>query len=391
MNRFKQTAIYALMHAALWSTYAVLLSFSSNFLYAQNFSGSQISLVLGLATAASVILQLTVAERISRSRAGLLFLVPLAAGAVMLLSCGAMFTPTVGLAVGGFAAACCLLQILPGMVNSLGMSAIEKGAPVNYSIARGIGSLAYSAVSFLAGLLVAKHGHLMVPALTAVTVTALLAAVALFHFQVEGKLATGGAETAQEPVKQGSFLRRHKAFVVFLVGSALLYFNHNLICNFMLQIMQGKGGGAGEQGTANAIGALLELPAMFAFTWLLHVAGCDKWVRLSCAFFVLKAVAIYLAPTPQWVYLAQGFQMVGFALYSISSVNFVGALVGRGETIRAQSYLAATTALGSLAAMSTGGVICQYLGAQTMLLVAAASALLGMAFVMAAARQGKKA
>ena len=139
MNRFKQTAIYALMHAALWSTYAVLLSFSSNFLYAQNFSGSQISLVLGLATAASVILQLTVAERISRSRAGLLFLVPVAAGAVMLLSCGAMFTPTVGLAVGGFAAACCLLQILPGMVNSLGMSAIEKGAPVNYSIARGIG------------------------------------------------------------------------------------------------------------------------------------------------------------------------------------------------------------------------------------------------------------
>lgn len=391
MNRFKQTAIYALMHAALWSTYAVLMSFSSNFLYAQGFNGSQISLALGLATAASVLLQLTVAERISRSHAGLLFLVPLAAGAVMLLGCGAMFTPKVGLAVGGFAAACCLLQILPGMVNSLGMSAIEKGAPVNYSIARGIGSLAYSAVSLAAGLLVARHGHLMVPVLTAATVAVLLTAVLLFHWQVEGKLTAQTPEKAQEPARQGQFLRRHKTFVVFLVGSALLYFNHNLICNFMLQIMEGKGGGAGEQGTANAIGALLELPAMFAFTWLLHVARCDKWVRLSCVFFVLKALAIYLAPTPQWVYLAQGFQMIGFALYSISSVNFVGVLVGQGETIRAQSYLAATTALGSLAAMSTGGVICQHLGAQTMLLVAAAAALLGTAFVMLAARQVRKA
>ena len=91
---------------------------------------------------------------------------------------------------------------------------------------------------------------------------------------------------------------------------------------------------------------------------------------------------MFLAPTAGWVYAAQLFQTVGYALYSISSVFYARAVIGPEETVRAQSYLSATSTIGSLVGLSAGGVLCQAFGAQFMLLTAAAAALLGAVILL---------
>lgn len=388
MKKHGATVLYAWMQAMVWGSYAVLLSFSSNYLKGHRFNDARISLLLGLASALSILIQLATAERVSRSRRLTLSAVLMAAVSVMLVSCVAMLLCSAAhaLAVAFFALACVVLQILPALANSLGVSAMQNGARIHFGLARGIGSLFYSLMSYLGGLCVGQFGLGMIPALTAVTCLGLLLSLLFFRMRV-GEAPAAPKESAP---KNGSFLRRNPRFTLFLLGSTLLYINHNLICNFMQQIMAVKGGGETQQGTAAAIAAFLELPAMFTFTYLLRLARCERWMKLSCFFFIAKAVTMLLAPNYQWVYVAQISQMLGFALYSISSVYYASALFCGADAVRGQSYLGSTITAGSLIALSTGGLICQQFGAQTMLLAAAAAAALGTMIILCTAQKTGK-
>lgn len=394
MRKHTATILYSWVQAMLWGCYAVLLSFSSNYLKAHSFNDAHISLLLGAASLLSILTQIAAAERVSRSRRLTLSAVLLLAASIMCISCTAMlFCKTIhALAVTLFAIACVLLQILPALTNSLGVSAMQRGTPIHFGLARGIGSLSFSLVSYLSGYLVARFGVTMVPALSAVICLGL--ALALLAFRACTRSATleapaTKAPAAQEAPKQ-AFLRQNPRFALFLIGSTLLYVNHNLICNFMQQIMAVKGGGESQQGTAAAIAAFLELPAMFTFVYLLRLARCERWMKLSCFFFVAKAVTMLLAPNYYWVYAAQICQMLGFALYSISSVYYASALFQGADAVRGQSYLGSTITAGSLIALSTGGLICQHFGAQVMLGFAAGAAALGTVIILLTAQKTGK-
>lgn len=374
MQKIRATAPYALLQAMVWGIYAVLLSYSSNFLISQGFNGNGISLVLGVSTALSIGLQLCLAEQISRRPRVQLHLVLLVIGMVLLAGCAVMLCSGLT-AVFAFALACVLFQCLPALVNSIGVEAMERGAPVNFGLARGVGSLSYSLISYAVGLLVTRHGAVVLPVAAAIAVVVFTLGVLWFHGGVEKDLPDAVQKKSTQAKRRG-FLYEHKLFGIFLAGSMLLMFSHNLICNFMLQIVQTKGGGATEQGMTNAISALMELPVMFLFTYFLRLARCDRWLKASGVFFAVKVLAMLLAPSVQWVYAAQVFQAAGYALYTVSSVYYVENIIP-GEAVRAQSYLASSQSIGSLLAMSTGGVLCQQLSAQAMMAVSIGAAVLG--------------
>lgn len=389
MRKIRVTVPYALLQAMVWGIYAVLLSYSSNFLISKGFNGNGISLVLGVSTALSIGLQLYLAEQINLRPKVRLHVILLGIGAVLLAGCVVMLSSGTA-AILAFALACVLFQSLPALVNSVGAAAMEQGAPINFGLARGIGSLSYSLISYAVGWLVTRHGAVTVPVAAAIVVVTFVLAVLWFHGGVERDLP-GTAQKKTTRTKQRGFLYEHKLFGVFLAGSVLLLFSHNLICNFMLQIVQTKGGGATEQGTTNAVAALVELPVMFLFTCFLRLMRCDRWLKLSGVFFAVKVLAMLLAPSVQWVYAAQIFQAVGYALYSVSSVYYVENTIP-GEAVRAQSYLASSHSIGSLLAMSTGGVLCQQLSAQAMMVVSIAAGALGTLIVIwAVTRQSRAA
>lgn len=386
LRTWNATAAYALLQGATWSFYAVLLGFSSNLLYDYGFSDSRISLLLGIATGISFLLQLALAELTSRFPRGKVYRVLVAFGAVMLAAMGILLLPgKQAIGVPAFAAACLVLQMIPSFTNGLGMDTIQQGAPTNYSLARGIGSLAYSALAYVTGMLVRRWGTGMIPVLGAVLAGALIVSAVWYHIAAERGLPEPPARRRAET--EPGFLKKYPRFTVFLAGAVFLCLSHNLLCDFMYQIMLTKGGGAEEQGVATAISAIVELPVMFLFPALLRLLRCDKWVRISAACMSLKALGIFLSATPYGVYAAQATQMLGFGLYAISSVNYAELVVGPGESVRAQSYLGSTVTVGALIALSTGGVICQYLGPQAMVLASLGCSILGGGVVILAARE----
>lgn len=368
------TAAYALLQIVCWGFFAVTLCFSSNVLYGFGFTDSRISILLGICTGLSFMLQILTAEVIGKK--GRLWVILALLGAGMAACHVLVVAPGIpkGIAVPAFGLACTTLLMLPSFVNAIGMDAIKRGSPTNYSVARGLGSMGYSALAFLTGYFVKGYGYRMVGVIGGVLAILLAASAVWFHRAGERELEV--REAVRQEKKKG-FLREYPLYTVFLIGSVLLQLSHNLLSNFMYQIMLTKQGGAGEQGIASAICALVELPVMFFFPLLMRRIRCDKWVRFASLFVAVKCVGILLASTPYGVYAAQATQALGYGLYTISSVNYAEMVVGRGESVRAQTYLGSTATVGTLLATSTGGFLCQHLGVQAMVTVSLLVALAG--------------
>ena len=388
---FAATGAYSLVQIVSWGFFAVNLVFASNVLYDFGYTDSQISIFLGICTGISFPLQLALAELSAGRKTCSMWKMLLGLSLVMLVSNGLTLVP--GLpgwaAVTAYGGACLTLQMLPSFANAMGMDAISRGSPTNYSIARGMGSLGYSVLAWLTGVLVRRGGTDMVPLIGSLCSLLMGAGVIFYHRTGEQNLIP--VEKPRETQrKNGSFLKKYPKFALFLGAGILIQYAHNLPSNFMYQIMLTKNGGAAEQGLATAICALVELPVMFFFPLLMRRLRCDRWVRFSALFVTVKAAGILLAGSPQGVYLAQATQSLGYGLFVISSVNYAELVVGRGESVRAQTYLGATATVGCLLAGSTGGFLCQHLGVQAMVLISLVLSLAGGLLILFTAEKTKR-
>lgn len=385
MKRTHSTLAYFMLQGALWGLNAVLVGFTSNFLYRYGFEDHHISLFMGLATALACVFQLGAAELISRIKQLNVYRVLLVMSLASILASVAMLEVWPGIIpVLGLALNILVLQMGPAMVNSMGVEAIDRGSDTSFGVGRGGGSLFYSVMALVTGQLVARFGSQVLAVLGIALGVVFLASI-VWYQSICGKLAPAAEkEREQEKKPRGNFLKSYPLFTLLLAGSILLFISHSLLCNFMLQIATLKGGGAAEQGLANSIGAFVELPVMFGFVFLLKKVRCERWIQFSALFFLVKAVLIYFSADCGGVYVAQATQMLGFAIFLLSTVEYAKMVIGPEETVRAQSYLSATSTIGGLVASSTGGFFCKMFSAEILILVAVAMAGLGTVVVAAA-------
>ena len=186
------------------------------------------------------------------------------------------------------------------------------------------------------------------------------------------------AATEENPSTLMEFFRRNKRFVVFLLGATLLYVGHNALTNCMFQVATFKGNG-NAQGTALLIAATVELPTMFLFSRMRKWMSCGKWVGLSGVFFSLRLLLSWLLPGVWGLYAAQVTQMMGFALYAVSSVYYTASVIDPVDVVKGQTYLGITNTLGCLIAHFVGGALIDLLGVGKMLLCCLVIALMGTA------------
>ena len=372
------TLPYALLQITTWSFYAILLSFSGNVLRDFGFTDSHISLFLGIAALLSFGIQLLIGKLTAKipqlKVSSILFLLGLLMlGGNILVRCS--FLPK-SVAVAAYGLACMIVHLLPALTNGIGMDAIKRGSPTNYSLARGMGSLGYSLFAYVTGFLVRIHGSGTVPVIAGLSAAFLLLSTFWYHYIAVRPLPPS-VRTDISAQKGASLLRRYPEFLFFLAGNVLLQFSHSLIGNFMFQIISAKNGTAAEQGIATAICAIVELPIMFGFPFIVKRIQCKTWVRLSGLCILAKPLFIFLTSSPAGVYAAQASQMLGYGLFTISSVNYIELLVEKGESVQAQNFLGASITAGSLMALFSGGFLCQYFGVHILALTSCCCALTG--------------
>lgn len=351
---------YCLMQAALWGSYGFLFSYANRYLLDQGLSDWSIGIILGIATGLSFLLQPLLTAVVDKTALNCKTVV--AVTALIMSLCSLLLLPGgVWAVVLLYAAACVALQILPSFSNALGMAAIQQGYGLNFGIARGIGSVSFGLCAQLAVPLIKHFGLQSIPVATAIG--GFLLALSALPFP-----GTDGSREEAAPSTLAAFFKKNRRFLVFLAGSVLLYLGHNVLSNCMYQIAVFKGDGD-AQGTALMIAAVIELPTMFLFARLRKWRSCGKWVCLSGVFFTLRLLLCWLLPGVVGLYLAQLAQMLGFALFTVSSVYYVAAVIPKEDVVKGQTYLGISNTLGCLLAHFSGGSLINLFNVGTMLCI----------------------
>ena len=379
MKRNHATAAYALTQISIWGTYGFLFTYANPYMTEKlGLSDTLAGWLLCLATALACLLQPLLTAVADRTRWNVRRI--LLCSGVLTALCAAL-TLLPGLSVAAYAvlfgSACVFLQIQPAFSNALGMEGIHGGLNINFAVARGIGSVSFALAAKLASLLIGVMGMNGASLLGAASSLLLVAAVLLMP---RGSRQT--PKTEEAPTSAWEFFRESPKIAVLLVGVMLLYVGHNVLSNCMFRIAQWKVAGGSNatavQGTAVMIAAIVELPTMFLFTKLGKRFRCDKLVLTSCLFMTLRIVASILLPGQWGLYITQLAQILGYALFAVSTVYYVGTVVPKHNVVKGQTYLGLANTLGSLLAFALGGSLIDAIGVPWMLGVCAGLSALGM-------------
>ena len=390
-KRASATLPYIFVQMMIWATYGFLFSYANPYMTEKlGLTDTAAGLILCAATGLACLLQPLLTAAADRTRLNARRVL-LSSGGLTALCAAATCLPGLGVAATAalFAAACVWLQVLPSFANALGMEGIRSGQKINFGLARGVGSVSFGVAARIAPLLIEKIGMSGV-AIAGAATAALLIPAALW--MPAGRRLVPRKE--DKPTSAADFFRAHPKMIGFLLGAILLYVGHNVLSNCMFRVAQLKTGGADEtatavQGTALLIAAVVELPAMFLFTAVVRKIRCDLLLGLSCLCMTLRLVLTLLLPGAAGLYGAQIMQMLGYALFAVSTVYYVGTVVPKRNVVKGQTYLGTTNTLGCLLAYALGGSLIDAVGVEKMLLVCIVLSAAGLALVLATLQKVK--
>ncbi len=390
-NKEDLTVRYAFIQCFFWMMYGGAIGFVSMYLLDCGFSNTQIGMLIAAAGFFSAILQPVMAGYADKEKSPslkillILFLVIQVVVNLLILTAyhkSVLFTG----ALYGFSLM--IMQMLIPLVNALGMESINQKKKLNFGVARGTGSLGYAFVVYVVGIAAGKAGAVAIPVALLLVSVLLLAGLFLFPFK---KTSRRVSEPARE--EKGNpllFFKKYPRFCATLAGCVLVYISHVLLNSFTFQIVQEKGGTSAQMGTAMAMASLFELPTMFLFAFMLKKVRCDIWFRISGIFFFLKTLGTLLAPNILSFYAVQVFQMLGWALITVSSVYYVNAIMEKEDAIKGQAYMTMTYTLGNVAGALIGGALIDSMGVVSMLVFATVSAAAGMGIMLFMAQKAKE-
>ena len=382
------TVFYSFIQGLYWMNFAAIMSYSGYYLLSKGFSNTEIGVIIAIAGILSAVLQPALASYADQPQSPslkkiILFLVlfQLIFGVLLLF----MQVPVVIGVLYGCSIA--LLQILTPFISALGMESINQGKNLNFGIARGMGSVAYACLSYFLGIATSRAGASAVPVFIMIITLSLTGVVAFFPFT---KIPADTLHR-QNPSASSSnplvFFRKYKRFTLVLVGCIFIYISHVLLNNFTYQIIESKGGGSSQMGTATAIAAMCELPTLFLFGFIVKKIRCDILLRISGIFFTIKAFGSLLAPNVPVFYGVQTLQMFGWGLMTAVSVYYVNLIMEKEDVIKGQAYFTMTYTLGSVAAAFVGGALIDLSGIKSMLLFSTISVVIGTIIVFFAAER----
>lgn len=383
------TIKYSGVHGFYWSVFCSSVSFAAVFLLSKNFNNSQIGMVLAIANILAVILQPIVAAFADTTKkVSMKNLITIFVGLAAFFTLARFFVPDgIWMLAVVLILELTILFTLQPLVNSLGMQLINKGIAINFGLARGIGSVAYAITSYLLGVVVVYFGA---DSLTVISLLLyILLGIIIFTFtkkpltNIKREIPSiGGSESKKliENKKKGnlvSFITSYKRFSVLIFAIALTFVSHTMINNYLIQITENVGGNTKDMGIATGIAAVIELPAMILFGYLVKKFRCSSILKYSLFFFMIKSVVTVVATNVWMLYAAQIFQFGAYALFIPASIYYVNRIIAEEDSIKGQAFMTSAITLGGVGASLLGGWLLDGLGVHAMLFAGMAASILG--------------
>ena len=387
---------YMIITGGFWMAFCVVTAYAAVYLKGIGCSNTELGLILALGNVGGALLSPVLGAMIDRNRN-----LRHASVINVLLSVQVVLLVLLRLhpAHDLLNAACYVLYMTAMMpVNAVNLDLcvrLERAkAPLDFGLARSMGSFSFVILSTLLGIITAQWGHLSLP-------FAGLAVVALQFFGnriIDRDLRAAEAAMPEKEVviteKSSSlsvFIRENRMFCLMLFGTIIIFIAHNLDGNFLINEVEALGGNTAVMGYVAAFTAIVEVPVMMFASKLPKKWSTVQYIRLSFVFFVLKILAYALAPTIPLFFAARVLQAPSYALYTVLIVGYADRTVARKDSAKAQSLAFSMTTIGSVLASLIGGPMFDAVGVRPTMLTAAAIAAVGAVIALAGTVKKKAA
>lgn len=256
-----------------------------------------------------------------------------------------------------------LFQNLLSLINSVAVYYQNRGASINYGVARGLGSASFAGVSAVIGYAADAFGPtvymLLGSALCLVTALVMLllptpkSVPELHEAAAEAPEADGGDEKSGNGSYLG-FLKTHRRFMLLFFGLSLAVVVGCAAGTYALPLVRSVGGGNTEMGLAMALQAIVEVPGMWSYDLLERRFKTSALLSFAIAMYAVKGVLFFLASNLAMVYVAYTFQLLSFAIATPAQISYVNKHFGAGDKNKAVGLL---SLIFSVANVITGPVV----------------------------------
>ncbi len=261
------------------------------------------------------------------------------------------------------------------LITSLATEHINAGTPVNFNIARGIGSVAFAAMSILMGMLTKNLGPNVT--LIAFSISALLYLTAVLRFPRAEKPSSHKSEI--KALNLVDFIRRNHRFMMSVVAMFFIYSSAAIISSFLFQIVSGVGGDSDTMGKMLAMAASVELISMLCYPIVYHRLGSNaKVIKISSIAFLIKAIATWQATSIGSLYFAQFLQFFSYGFFIPAQVHYVLHSISRHDQVKGQMFMSFSTTLAVVFASLAGGYLLQHFGLYNTLLFGVILTIVGL-------------
>jgi len=383
------TALYSLVQSVFWMSICISISFAAVYLQELGYSNTQLGLIMAAGNLLGALVGPALSSRIDSDRrvtAARCIPPVLAVQALSLLLL--ILFPVKGAATAiSFTVFLAFCLALNSPILKLYVDADHSGARLNFSFARGIGSLAFVLLSAALGPLVARFSARILP-----FVGLALCVSQFFLCRALTRSLPAPVEIAIETRRSSpmrAFVRRYPRFCTVLLGMVFIFFAHNAFANFIINVTRNVGGDTETMGYLTAFMATTEIPVMLLFHRVRGRRSSAFFLRVSCVFFFLKLLAIALAPNVPLLFAALLLQGPSFGLYAACSVDYADEAVPLEDSAKAQSLSFSMTTVGSLFASAVGGLLYDHMSVTATLEVSAAACFVGAAIALLGLREEK--
>ena len=391
---FSWTFRYTLLNATYFAAFCTVHAYAAVYLLANGFSNTQVGILLAVANIISAVFQPFIAGVIDKPgpltnrRFILISVLIILAGSIFLL----FFNQSKVVIFIIYALIYMIQFTYQPVMTALCFEYQKAGCPIYYGLARGLGSASFAVTSAFIGGFVERRG---VNVLLIVNIFVMfLSAIVIFTFKkpdeefVSGNSSDSQRQTAAHN-KISDFARTYPAFMLFLVGTICFFFAHNMINDFMIQIIRGLGGGEKELGYSNFLQAILELPVMALIGFVLKKISSRRLLVFSGGAFFVKILIMLVAGNMAVFYCSQSVQLFAYAIFIPAAAYYVSQSMEELDQVKGQAYITSAITIGGVFSNLISGVILDHLGIKPMLLTGTIVCAVGVVIAAVAMRERK--
>ena len=364
------TLRYTLMNATYFVAFCTIHACAAVFLLDGGFSNTEVGILLALSNIVSAVFQPFIAGIIDKKgaltnrRFIMISVIVILIGSVVLL-----FVKDIKAVIFAVFALIYMIQFAyQPVMTALCFEYQKAGSRINYGLARGIGSASFAFTAFFIGRFVESNGVTVLLIVNIITM-ALSFVLALTFVKPQCSEENSG-EISGKAAHNGliSFSKAYPAFALYLVATVCFYFAHNMINDFMIQIIRSLGGGETELGYANFLQAILELPVMALIGFVLKKISSNKLLIMSGFAFLIKIVILIFATNMAMMYLSQSCQLFAYAVFIPAAAYYVSTTMDESDQVKGQAYVTSAITLGGVFSNLISGVILDHYGIKVMLI-----------------------